>query len=401
MATASPASPPIAGPLSGGVRPRLTSVDQLRGLVMVIMVLDHTREFFHNYKIDPMNLSMTTVPLFFTRWATHFCAPVFVFLAGMGAFLSTARGGKSRTELAFFLVTRGLWLMVLELTLVKLGWMFALDYSSMLAQVIWVIGGSMILLAGLIFLPIPAIAALGITIIATHNLFDAVLVDYLKPLGPFASVLRPAELTIVEGRKLMVAYPLLPWLGVMATGYGFGPILLLESQRRRRVMLGLGGAMTLAFVVLRAVNGYGNPQPWSSRESPAFTLLSFLNCQKYPPSLLFLLMTLGPALLLLALFDRGPGVIGRRLMIFGRVPLFYYLLQWPLVHSMAIIVALASGEPIGWFFKDAPFNPPAGYGHSLPIVYLMWGIAVLLLYFPCRWFADLKRRRRDVWLSYF
>ena len=331
---------------------------------------------------------------------THFCAPVFVFLAGTGAFLSMARG-KTKPELAFFLVTRGLWLMVLELTLVKLGWMFSLDYSSSLAQVIWVIGESMMLLAALIFLPIPIIAAVGIAIIVSHNLFDGAFGRHLASLGPFSTLFRPKMLTITEGRSLIVAYPLLPWFGVMATGFAFGPLVLAEPHLRRRVIFGLGAAMTLAFAVTRAINVYGDPKPWSLREAPWFTAFSFLNCEKYPPSLLFLLMTLGPALMMLAWFDRGAGEIGRRLVTFGRVPLFYYLLQWPLVHSLAILVALAHGESVAWFFKDAPFNPPAGYGHGLPFVYLMWGVAVLLLYFPCRWFAALKSRRRDAWLSYF
>jgi len=289
---------------------------------------------------------------------------------------------------------------VLELTLVKLGWMFALDYTSALAQVIWVIGESMILLAALIYLSIPVIAAVGITLIVAHNLFDGVLAGYLALLGPFSTLLRPKALTIMAGRSLNVAYPLLPWLGVMAVGYAFGPLLLAEPRRRRRMIFGLGAAMTLVFVVLRAVNSYGDPKPWLPQKSSLFTLLSFLNCEKYPPSLLFVLMTLGPALMVLAWFDRGPGVIGRRLVTFGQVPLFYYLLQWPLVHTLAILVALANGEPIAWFFKDAPFNPPAGYGHGLPFVYLMWGVAVLILYLPCRWFAALKRRRQDAWLSY-
>jgi len=400
MAMGSATSPSASELPQGGVRTRLTSVDQLRGLVMVLMVLDHSREFFGNYGNDPTNLATTTVPLFLTRWVTHFCAPVFVFLAGTGAFLSLARG-KTKPELAFFLVTRGLWLMVLELTLVKLGWMFALDYTSSLAQVIWVIGESMILLAALIFLSIPAIAAVGLLIVAAHNLFDGALAGTLAPLGPFSTMLRPKMLTIVEGRSLIVAYPLLPWLGIMALGYAFGPLLLAKPHRRRRVILGLGAATTLAFVVLRAVNMYGDPRPWSPQQSLSSTVLSFLNCEKYPPSLLFVLMTLGPALILLALFDRSPGAIGRRLVTFGRVPLFYYLLQWPLVHTMAILVAAARGEPIAWFFKDAPFHPPAGYGHSLPFIYLMWAVAVLLLYLPCREFAALKRRRHDAWLSYF
>jgi uncharacterized membrane protein len=187
----------------------------------------------------------------------------------------------------------------------------------------------------------------------------------------------------------------------MAAGYAFGPILLWKHHRRRRVIFGLGLGLTLAFVLLRTLNGYGDPAPWSPQKTPALTVLSFLNCQKYPPSLLYLLMTLGPGLMLLAWFDGGAGVIGRRLVTFGRVPLFFYLLQWPVVHGLAIVVALGRGEPVGWLFKDAPFNCPPGYGHSLGMVYLMWAVAVVVLYYPCRWFAELKRRRRDPWLSYF
>jgi uncharacterized membrane protein len=400
LAPVSPDLTPAAAPNPAELPPRLTSVDQLRGLVMVLMVLDHTREFFGNYGDDPVNLATTTVPLFFTRWVTHFCAPVFVFLAGTGAYLSLARG-KSRPEQAAFLATRGLWLMTLELTLVKLGWTFSLDYSSSLAQVIWVIGESMIVLAALIFLPVPLVGALGVGILVSHNLFDGAIAHLLPSLGAFASILRPRLLTIAEGRSLIVAYPLLPWLGVIAAGYGFGPMLLAERPTGRRMIMFLGAVLLLAFVVLRAFNLYGDPKPWSTQEKPYFTALSFLNCEKYPPSLLFLLMTLGPALMMLAWFDGRPGVIGARLVTFGRVPLLYYLLQWPLVHALAILVAMARGEPVGWFFKDAPFNPPTGYGHGLPFIYLMWGLTVALLYFPSRWFSGLKRRRREAWLSYF
>jgi uncharacterized membrane protein len=368
---------------------------------MVVMVLDHIRDFLMNLRIDATDLAQTSVPLFFTRWVTHFCAPVFVFLAGVGAYLTLARG-KTRRELALFLVTRGLWLMVLELTLVKLGWFFHLDYHLTIAQVIWVIGESMIVLAGLVFLPIPVVAAVGVVCIAGHNLFDHQLGKYLGAMGWTATVLRPGAIEWLPGRRLIVAYPLIPWLGVMAAGYAFGPVLLRPRHSRRRTMVALGLACTLAFVVLRALNVYGDPKPWSPQPSPAFTLLSFLNCEKYPPSLLFLLMTLGPALILLAWFDRErePGAVGRRLVTFGRVPLFFYLLQWPVVHGLAIIVALLEGQPIAWFFTDAPFNPPPGYGHGLPLVYLMWAVAIAVLYPACRWFAGVKRRRRDGWLSY-
>ncbi|ODT98577.1 MAG: hypothetical protein ABS79_05625 [Planctomycetes bacterium SCN 63-9] len=385
-------------PPSGHIR--LSAVDHLRGLVMVIMVLDHAREFFMNYGIDPTDLARTNGPLFFTRWITHFCAPVFVFLAGTGAYLSHARG-KSLRELSLFLATRGLWLMVLEVTLVKLGWFFHLDYSTVLLQVIWTIGAAMICLSALIFLPVPVIAAIGLAIVLGHNLFDGALKGSLGSLGSWSILLRPGAASPRAGTTVIFAYSLIPWLGVMALGYAFGPVLTMPHHRRRRLIFGLGAALTVAFLALRWLNVYGDPAPWKPQATWSLTIISFLNCQKYPPSLLYLLMTLGPALMLLAWFDAGPGAIGRRLVEFGRVPLFFYLLQWPTVHGLAILVALSRGESIGWFFKDAPFSPPPGYGYGLGMVYLMWIVAVLLLYFPCRWFGEVKRRNRAAWLSYF
>ena len=200
---------------------------------------------------------------------------------------------------------------------------------------------------------------------------------------------------------MLVGYPLIPWIGVMASGYAFAPVLLLKPERRRRILLVLGAIMVVGFVVLRAMNRYGDPLPWKAQPSLVFTVMSFLNCQKYPPSLLFLLMTLGPAILALAWFDRGPGRFGRPLLTFGRVPLFYYLLQWPLAHGLAVAFEAIQGRPIGWLFGFPLTQPPSGYGYSLATTYLMWLVVVALLYYPCRWFADLKRRRRDTWLSYF
>jgi uncharacterized membrane protein len=378
---------------------RVSSVDHLRGLVMVVMVLDHAREFFMNSRIDPVNLATSYPLLFFTRWVTHFCAPVFVFLAGTGAYLAYAHG-KSKPRLALYLLTRGLWLIALEVTLVKLGWMFRLDYTFVLFQVIWAIGGSMIVLSALIFLPNPVLVALGLLIVAGHNTLDGPLSARLAGLGWGATLFRPGGLQPFPGTTIHVAYPLVPWLGVMTLGYTFGPILRWSHQRRRQTTFGMGAGLTLAFVSLRAWNGYGDPGRWSIQPTGWMTVASFLNCQKYPPSLLFLLMTLGPSLMLLAWFDGGAGAVGRRLITLGRVPLFFYLVQWPVVHTLAILVALARGEPVGWFFGDAPFQSPAGYGYGPGAVYLAWAVAVLILYFPSRWFADLKRRRRDVWLSY-
>jgi uncharacterized membrane protein len=397
---ATPPDPKAAQP--AGLRPRLDAIDLLRGVVMVLMALDHTRDYFSHTPFDPTDLSQTNTALFLTRWMTHFCAPVFVFLAGTGAFLYGVRG-KTRPQLAWFLFSRGLWLVVLEFTLVQLGWSFQLFPGRYLAQVIAAIGGSMIVLAALVFLPTWAVALTGVLLIAGHNALDGLPPDivarfpwlvgllFLGPVPP------PPSPTLV-----FIAYPLLPWLGVMAVGYGCGPLWLLDPGRRRRRLAGLGGALLLLFVLLRATNLYGDPRPWTLQQTNWFTLLSFVNCTKYPPSLLFVLMTLGPALLALAWFDRPAGPLGRWFVVFGRVPLFYYLLHVPVIHALALVVAWAQYGEVGFLLHhpagSAPDHAPPGYG--LPGVYVAWLVVVGLLYPVCWWFANVKRRRRDGWLSY-
>jgi uncharacterized membrane protein len=396
------AAPPLRLPA------RLDAIDLVRGLVMVVMALDHVRDFLTDARFDPLDLSRATPALFLTRWVTHFCAPVFVFLAGTGAFLYGARG-KTRAQLAWFLLTRGLWLIVLEFSLVHLGLFFNFEYRLLFGLVIWAIGWSMVALAGLIFLPTGAVAALGVALVAGHNLFDTVA----APRGGRARWLWVAlwggsfttgPLPLWPGTMLFVAYPVLPWLGILAVGYGCGPLWLLERGRRRRWLLALGTGLTLLFIALRAANVYGDPRPWTGQANPLFTLFSFINCLKYPPSLLFVLMTLGPALLLLALCDRAPGPLGRVLVTFGRVPLFYYLLHIPLIHLVAMGLAYAQYGEVGFMFQFVALIPPeqlpAGYGYGLPVVYAAWLGVVLALYPPCAWFARVKSRRRDWWLSY-
>jgi uncharacterized membrane protein len=393
-------------------RVRLDSVDAVRGIVMVIMALDHVRDFFHAYgkAFDPTDPSKTWTLLFFTRWATHFCAPTFVFLAGTGAFLSTRRG-KSKPELARFLLTRGLWLVVLELTLVRFGWFFNFDYHVMIAQVIWAIGWSMVVLAGLVLLPVRVVAFFGLALIFLHNLLDGLSAESFGSFRWLWVVLHEQNVLMPwPGYAAFVAYPLVPWIGVMAAGYAFGELLTLERERRRRILFVLGAAAVVLFVVLRALNVYGDPQPWVSQERGAwYTFLSFLNTTKYPPSLLFLLMTLGPSIIAVALFDRGggrePNALLRPFVVFGRVPMFYYLLHVPLVHLAAVLFAYAKYGRAEWLFLNWPppgqpqLEPP-GYGYDLLVVYLVWLGVVLALYPLCRWFAGVKRRRRDAWLSY-
>jgi uncharacterized membrane protein len=340
------------------------------------------------------------VLVFLTRWITHFCAPTFVFLAGTSAYLAGSRG-RTKRELARFLATRGLWLVVLELTLIQFAWSFRLDYGSLVwVQVIWAIGVSMIVLAALIFLPLPAIAGFGVVMIATHNLFDGVAPGALGAWAPLWVLLHvQAPVTLPAGNVLFVAYPLIPWIGVMAAGYALGPVLRRPAAERRRALFRIGGSLTVAFIALRAINLYGDPARWSPQASPALTVLSFLNTTKYPPSLLFLLMTLGPAVASLAWFERLSGPVTRFFIVFGRVPLFYYVLHIFLVHAAALVVGVAAGFPVSTFLKP-PFTMPNGWGYGLPVVYLVWVAVVLALYPLCRWFADLKARRRETWLSY-
>jgi uncharacterized membrane protein len=385
---------------------------------MVIMMLDHTRDFIHNAaaQFDPMDLSRTNVALFFTRWITHFCAPVFVFLAGTGAYLQLARG-KSKSELSRFLVTRGIWLIVLEVTLVRLGVTFSFDVRMLaFLQVIWVIGVSMIVLGALIYLPVKVVGAFGLAMIALHNLFDGFRVaSWHGPDSPVPSfgaklwmllhqAFEPFPIVGFPSPVVIVIYPLVPWIGVMAAGYAFGRLYDFDAQRRRRLLLIIGGTATALFVILRAIDVYGDPLQYSTQKNTLFTFLSFLNTTKYPPSLLFLLMTLGPSILVLAVFEkgRGGGWLREFFVTFGRVPLFFYLLQWPTAHLISLLLHLAFGKPTAWLFQT-PIDwidglPPKGF--NLGVVYLCWIGGVLLLYPLCKWFAGVKQRRKDWWLSY-
>lgn len=418
-------------PFTGGPgASRIDSIDLLRGIVMVIMMLDHTRDFVHSgaFLFDPTDLTKTTTGVFFTRWITHFCAPVFVFLAGTGAYLQLARG-KSKRELSRFLLTRGLWLIFLELTVVKFGVWLSFDISMLMLamlQVIWVLGVSMIVLAGLIHLPLKVTAAFGLAMIAFHNLLDRYQVQgWQGPGTPIPSFLEKVWILLHQppfklfpilgfpGPVVLVIYSLIPWIGVMALGYVFGALYQKNIRQRRRLLLIIGGLATALFIALRAVDLYGDPSKWSSQENLVFTLMSFLNTTKYPPSLLFLLMTLGPAIAALAWFEvpqrvmsGGASLLGRlrgALVTFGRVPLFFYILQWYTAHLMGVVVGLLAGQPVAWQFASPANkfnNLPSGIGFRLWVVYLCWIAGVLLLYPLCKWFAGLKARRRDWWLSY-
>ena len=372
---------------------------------MVLMALDHTRDFFHVGAFqgwDPLDPARTTVPLFFTRWLTHYCAPVFVFLAGTGAFLSTLRG-KSKPELSWFLLTRGAWLVLLELTFIKcFGWTFSLNFHELWGLVIWTIGWSMIVLAALVRLPVWSITTFGLVLIAAHNAFDGVTPESFGGWGWLWRVLHVGgSFEVMPGLRFAAGYPLVPWIGVMAAGYGFGQVLVREPRERQRWLLGLGAGALLLFGLLRFTNLYGDPKPWSVQDNATLTMFSFLDCQKYPPSLCYLLMTLGPAFLVLALLDRGTPRWLQPALVFGRVPLFFYLLHLPLIHALAVGVNFFRFGRADWLYGILPAKPPAEAGFDLPVVYLAWIVVVVALYPACRWFANFKRRRREAWLSYF
>ncbi|MBI4887512.1 MAG: DUF1624 domain-containing protein [Acidobacteria bacterium] len=385
---------------------------------MVVMVLDHTRDFVHAgaLRFDPTDLTQTTLALFLTRWVTHFCAPAFVFLAGTAAYLQKARG-LPRAALSRFLLTRGLWLVLLEFTVVRGGTWFNLDYSFLgVAQVIWVLGVSMVALSALVYLPLAAIAAVGLAMVALHNGLDGVRVEEWHGPGSAVPGLaariwillhQPGSLVPIAGAGgpiVWVVYPLVPWIGVMAAGYACGGLYTREGPRRVQWLVRLGAAFTVLFVALRLSNLYGDPHPWSAQATPFWTLLSFVNTTKYPPSLLFLLMTLGPSLLLAWLDGRGVrGGAGRALVMFGRVPLFFYLLQWPLAHAAAVGATRLAGKDTGYLFSSPPAFPataPPDAGFPLGVVYVCWAAVIVVLFFVCRWFADVKRRNPSPLLRY-
>jgi uncharacterized membrane protein len=390
---------------------RVNSVDLLRGVVMVVMLLDHMREFVHRDELNfqATDLGRTNVLLFLTRWITHFCAPVFVFLAGTGAFLQMARG-KSKSELSKFLVKRGLWLILLELTLIRVLVWFNIDFHYALQlQVIWVIGVSMVALAALIRAPLRLIAALSVAMIALHNLLDPIRVNPVPPpTGLLAAVWmvlhQPGPIFFTPAIYGLVLYPLIPWIAVLPAGYAFGAFYQLEAERRRRILFRLGAALLAVFVLLSIVNVYVDPSRLGTQKNSIFTVLSFLNVSKYPPSLLFLLLTLGAAILALPWFERiEKGRLSRIFITFGRVPLFFYFGQWITVHILATSAGYLAGQPIGWLFVsplNRPSPNPGNLGFSLWVVYVFWFLGLLLLYPLCRWFSEVKRRRRDWWLSY-
>ncbi|MBS1538183.1 MAG: DUF1624 domain-containing protein [Bacteroidetes bacterium] len=380
---------------------RLDSIDFLRGLVMIIMALDHVRDYFSNATFDPVDMAHTDFYYFFTRFITHFCAPVFVFLAGTGAFLSSKR--QRPKELSRFLFTRGLWLVFLELTVVRFGWFFNVSYTNSVGQVIWAIGWAMVALSGLMWLPQRIIAVIGISIILFHNCLDGIHAQDFGVMGWMWTILHePGAVQITSTHSMFYLYPLLPWIGVMASGYAFGALYSMEQQRRKSILLRIGVGMISAFFILRGINLYGDLVPWSVQQDQLHSVLSFFNVTKYPPSLLYLLITLGPSMLVLSALDGKQFALSKPVIIFGRVPMFYYIAHIYLIHLLAVAVTVIRGMNVGFYTSDALFSQSVGeYGFPLIGVYIVWVAVILLLYPICKWYAGVKQRDTTGWLSYW
>jgi uncharacterized membrane protein len=388
---------------------RVESIDIVRGAVMIIMALDHTRHWFHHdaYMYEPTDLSRTNIFLFFTRFITHYCAPVFIFLAGISAYLNGVK--KTKKELAFYLITRGLWLIFVEFAIISLGNTFNLSFPFITLQVIWAIGICMIVLAGLIYLNRSLILGIAIVLIAGHNLLDSFHVNGTGPLAFFWSVLHEPKEFIWGSTTVFVLFPVLPWIGVMALGYYMGTIFHsgFDPETRKKLLLYIGTSAVILFFILRTFNIYGDPFNWKVQDSPGFSFLSILNVTKYPPSLLYNLITIGPAMILLALLDGRPlNSFTRRVAVFGRAPFFYYVVHLYVLHLCAVIGAIL--EDYNWYdmiLSTRRDRTPAlqGFGFNLFTTYCIWIGVVIFLYPLCKWFDQYKRNNQSTqwWLTYF
>jgi uncharacterized membrane protein len=389
---------------------RIVSVDFMRGLAMVVMAIDHCRDYLTNIPIEPEDVAHTYPALFFTRWVTHFCAPLFFFLAGTGAFLLRQKSG-SIGAVSKFLWTRGLWLIVLEFTIIEYAWTFVF---WQMGGVIWSLGTCMVLMALLVRLPEKIILGFGLALIVLHDLFDQVKPAQLGSFNWLWFLLHRRG--TIPHTHFFVLFPIIPLLGVMAVGYVFGKLFEKPVEVRSRLMLLIGSIATAAFIVLRAFNAYGNPPAgvaastpgaWQPQGTLAMSIVSFLDVEKYPTSLQYLLMTLGPALMLLGLVDRGAKSEGfqkliQPVVVFGRVPLLFYVLHLYAIHFAAILLANLTHQPAAWLWRGAFWmnEVPADYGHGLPAMYLTWFVVIAVLYIPCAWFAAYRRNHRAWWLSY-
>ena len=391
---------------TAALKTRIQSIDLLRGLVMIIMALDHVRHMLHYDNCighDPLDFSTTWPALFLTRWITHFCAPVFVFLSGTSVFLYSQKR-RTKKEITFFLFTRGVWLMVAEIVVVNTLWDLSF-LDVVVLQVIWAIGLSMVCLSVLQFLPYKILLAIGLLIVACHNLLDGIHVEQPLNASIAWSIIHVKHFYALDANHfLIIMYPFLPWLGLMILGYCLGRLYqnTIDKNYRKKILLRTGVVAIVLFILMRIINVYGDMSPWSQQRSIEFTILDFIRTSKYPPSLLFVLMTIGPALIFLALAENISNPIIKKITVFGKVPFFYYVLHVFLIRAVSWIFFFASGHT--WAQLDFTHflegHIPAGIGYPLWIVYVVWICIIVILYFPCKWYSRYKETHHQWWLSY-
>lgn len=387
---------------------RIESIDFLRGLVMILMALDHVRMYFayETWYAEPTNLATTTPLLFFTRWITHFCAPAFVFLAGTSAFLYGERRANIK-ETAWYLLTRGIWLILVELVIVNFAWTFDVTYSFRILQVIWAIGIGMLALSALVFLQKRLILAIGLILVFGHNLLDSITVQGTSVWDLIWYVLHQPKAVFIDSTHVVnFVYPVLPWIGLMALGYVFGALYKDDSpvEQRKRWLFTIGICATLLFIALRGLNLYGEPHHWQIQASAVFSLMAFLNTTKYPPSLHFLLMTMGPALIFLAAVDSAGYRLVKPVIVFGRVPFFFYIVHLYVIHALAMLILIYIGRDWSEYILSARgigSGSLINFGLRLEAVYLIWILVVILLYPLCKWYQKYRENNPwKWWLSY-
>jgi uncharacterized membrane protein len=400
---------PLAQPKNAAIGPakvRIASIDLLRGLVMLIMAIDHLRDLLHLGHPNPTDLQTTTPVLFFSRWITHFCAPTFVFLSGISAYLAGKR--RTKDEMAGFLIKRGLWLLFVEFFIINFATSVDPFYHLIVLQVIWAIGGSMILLGLLVLINLnpKVIGGIGLIIFLGHNVIDLLHYNAIESSLFWRLLLSARGFNkinpIGRGHFLIAAYALLPWTGVMLVGYFLGTLYSKEAALRKKTLTTIALSLLAFFILFRAFNIYGDPAPWSIQKNLMLSILSFLNVTKYPCSLLYLCVTLGVSLLILAHTESARNRFARILIVYGNVPFFYYVCHWFLAQGITIILFFSTGHHISDLNTDKsgfPFSPDI-FGLPLAGVYAVWLLLITLLYFPCRWFGRYKKTHKQWWLSY-
>ena len=383
---------------------RIESIDFLRGLVMILMALDHVRMYFayETWYAEPTNLGTTTPLLFFTRWITHFCAPAFVFLAGTSAILYGDRKANIK-ETAWYLFARGIWLILVEVVIVNFAWTFDVTYSFIILQVIWAIGISMVTLSVLVFLPKRLILAIGLILVFGHNILGSIIVQGTSVWDLVWYALHQPKAVFIDSTHVVnFVYPVLPWIGLMALGYVFGVLYKKDFpvEQRKRWLFTIGICATLLFIALRGLNLYGEPHHWQIQTSPVFSLMSFLNTTKYPPSLHFLLMTMGPALIFLAAVESAGYRLAKPVIVFGKVPFFFYIVHLYLIHALAMLMLIYKGRDWSEYILSArgiASGSLINFGLRLEAVYLVWILVILLLYPICIWYQRYKDGNSSKW----